>query len=426
MNQRRKILKNSALLAGMILVRPRIISGMSHRSSDHLRVGLVGCGGRGTGAAAQALMADEDVILTAMGDLFPGQIERSLDALMEVDEIPPRIRVEERHRFTGFDAYQKVIRACDVVILATPPAFRPEHFEFAVEEGKHIFMEKPLSCDSPGTRRILKAGEKAADKNLKVVVGLQNRYDPVYQEMVKRLQEGAIGKITTAVCYYMKGGYQIVPRNQVENELEYQIRNWHFFDWMWSGAPGGLQIHNADIVHWVKNDFPVSVQGIGGRITKGSKTTGDSYDHFFLEYTYEDNTRLYSEIRTIDRTHYKGGVWFTGTKGTANVTEGIKDHDGHVIWKPKKDPAINPYQIELDRFFEAVRKDVSLNDTQIGAYSSQTANMGRVAAQSGNVVTREEFLKSDLRLAPEIVSWDQTPPLQPDENGHYPVIYQGM
>src|SRR5690625_448042 len=212
MNQRRKILKNSALLAGMILVRPRIISGMSHRISDQLRVGLVGCGGRGTGAAAQALTADENVILTAMGDLFPGQIERSYEALMEVDEIPPRIRVDEHHRFTGFDAYQKVIRACDVVILATPPAFRPEHFEFAVEEGKHIFMEKPLSCDSPGTRRILEAGEKAAEKNLKVVVGLQNRYDPVYQEMVKQLQEGAIGKITTAVCYYMKGGYQIVPR----------------------------------------------------------------------------------------------------------------------------------------------------------------------------------------------------------------------
>ena len=271
MNQRRKILKNSALLAGMILVRPRIISGMSHRISDQLRVGLVGCGGRGTGAAAQALTADENVILTAMGDLFPGQIERSYEALMEVDEIPPRIRVDEHHRFTGFDAYQKVIRACDVVILATPPAFRPEHFEFAVEEGKHIFMEKPLSCDSPGTRRILEAGEKAAEKNLKVVVGLQNRYDPVYQEMVKQLQEGAIGKITTAVCYYMKGGYQIVPRDQVENELEYQIRNWHFFDWMWSGAPGGLQIHNADIVHWVKNDFPVSVQGIGGRIRKDQR-----------------------------------------------------------------------------------------------------------------------------------------------------------
>ena len=158
----------------------------------------------------------------------------------------------EKNKFVGFDGYRKVIQESDVVILATPPGFRPEHFEAAVNAGKHVFMEKPVACDAPGIRKVLAAGKKATEKTLKVVVGLQNRYDPGYIQMVDLIKNGEIGEVLSATCYYMKGDYQSVPRSSVNSELAYQIKNWHFFNWLWGAAPAGLQIHNTDIVHWVK------------------------------------------------------------------------------------------------------------------------------------------------------------------------------
>ncbi|HLT92930.1 MAG TPA: hypothetical protein VKZ56_00140, partial [Membranihabitans sp.] len=264
--------------------------------------------------------------------------------------------------------------------------------------------------------------------NLKVVVGLQNRYDPAYEAMVTQIQSGMIGKVLSATCYYLTRGYQLVPRSETANELAYQIKNWHFFDWMWAGATGGLQIHNTDIVHWVKGSYPVSVQGIGGRIGPSLPGTGDSYNHFFLEYTYVDGSKLYDEIRTIDRTMRKGGSWFTGTKGVANIREGIKDHDGNVLWKydVPQSQRKNPYQVEHDIFFESIRQNRPHNDTIFGAYSSHAANMGRMAAETGEEVTWEESLNSDILLAPEITSWDQKPPILPDEKGIYPFRYQGQ
>lgn len=395
---------------------------------DSIKVALVGCGGRGTGAAVQALLADINTVLVAMADLFEDHMMKSHNALMEVDEISDRVKVPENHRFLGFDAYQKAIKNCDVVILATPPAFRSEHFEFAVHEGKHVFMEKPLSCDSPGTRRILETGKKATEKNLKVVVGLQNRYDPAYQAMVQQLQSGLIGDIVSSTCYYMKGSYVLIPRGDVAGELAFQIKNWHFFNWMWASATGGLQIHNTDIVHWVKGSYPVSVQGIGGRIALRGPDTGDTYDHFYLEYTYDDGSRLHSEIRTIDRTFRKNGAWFTGTKGTANIQEGVIDYAGKILWKYNQSQgnSESPYQIEHNRFFEAIRQNQPHNDTEFGAYSSHAANMGRMAAESGEVITWDESLNSNLQLAPEITSWDQTPPILPNDQGIYPFVSQGQ
>lgn len=429
MNDRRNFIKKTSLVTGAAIASPQLFSiTHSYAKNDVLKIALVGCGGRGSGAAAQALMADPDTQLVAMADVFENQISNSLDALSEVEGIGDRIKVPDENKFLGFDAYQKAIAQCDVVILATPPAFRPEHFEFAIAENKHVFMEKPLSCDSPGTRRILEAGQKADEKNLKVVVGLQNRYDPAYQAMVDQIHAGVIGKITSMTCYYMKGAYQLVPRSQVTSELAYQIKNWHFFNWMWGGATGGLQIHNSDIAHWAKGSYPVSVQGIGGRMLPPVPGTGDSYDHFFLEFTYGDGSHLYSEIRTIDRTLRKGGSWFTGTKGTANLREGIKDLEGHTLWEydVPQSKRVNPYQVEHDHFFESIRQDHPHNDTIFGAHSTHASIMGRLAAESGNVINWEESLNSDIRLAPEITSWDQTPPLLPDDKGIYPFPYQGQ
>ncbi len=425
MHKRREFIKQTSLITGSALVDPL---GMTKKRSgfrgEILRIGLVGCGGRGTGAAAQALMADHNTELVAMGDLFDDHLLKSYGALKEIDEVADRVRVPDEHKYIGFDAYQSVIRNCDVLLLATPPGFRPEHFAYAIDEGKHVFMEKPLSCDGPGTRKILAAGKKATENNLKVVVGLQNRYNPAYQEMVKKLQKGIIGDIVSCSCYYLKGNYALIPRSEVGSELEYQIKNWHFFNWMWAGAPGGLQIHNTDIVHWVKGSYPISVQGLGGRISLSDPGTGDSYDHFFLEYSYADGTKLYSQIRTIDHTFRKNGAWFTGTKGTANLREGIKNYRGQVLWKPDESSAGNAYQLEHDRFFEAIRSDTPHNDTKFGAFSSHAANMGRMAGESGTVINWEDALHSDIQLAPQITGWDQVPPIVPDNQGYYPFPQQ--
>lgn len=427
MNGRRKFLQQSSVLAGGVLTPPLILPSLHRqRSQDKiLKCALVGCGGRGSGAAAQILSADKNVHLVAMADLFEDQLKKSYEALEEIEEIEDQLIVGDSRKFVGFDAYRKATDEADIVILATPPAFRPAHFEYAVEKDKHVFMEKPLSCDSPGTRRILKAGESAEKKNLKIVVGLQNRYDPGYQEMIQQIQSGIIGDVVSAVCYYMKGSYPIIPREKTSGELAFQIKNWHFFNWMWGGATAGLQIHNDDIVHWIKNSYPINAQGFGGRISSIHEGMGDSYDSFYLEYEYEDGSILHSEIRTIDHTLQKNGAWIRGTKGVANISEGIRSYDGEILWKREKNKFENPYQLEQDRFIEAIRKDEPLNDTETGAFSSHAANMGRMAAETGRMATWDESLNSDHVLAPEITDWGQQAPILPGEDGRYPMPRQG-
>ena len=418
-HKRRKFIRRSSVVTGGILLHPYLSRNLQGSiSADELKVGLVGCGDRGTGAVLQALSAHPGNQLVALGDVFEEQTEGCLQKLLQIDEIKNQVSVPKENRYVGFDAYQKVIRDCDVVLLATPPAFRPEHFEYAVQERRHVFLEKPLSCDGPGTKRILEAGKLADERNLKVVVGLQNRYDPAHNEMVKRLKKGAIGDILSSTCYYMKGGYDLVPRASTSSELAFQIKNYHYFFWLWAGAPAGLQIHNADIVHWVKNSYPVSAQGMGGRAVLEGPDSGDVFDHFSLEYTYADGTKMYSQIRTIDRTLSKNGVWFLGTKGTANVFEGIKNHSGKQLWKFDNKDESNSLQVEHDRLFDAIRSNTPINNTEYGAYSSLTAIMGRMAAHSGQIVTLEEALNSKPLVKDDITDWNQ-PPVTPDANRQY-------
>jgi len=414
---RRKFIRDSAMLTGGLLAYPRIGSTKPAPSSaDEVTIGLVGCGARGTGAAFQALSANPNNRLVAIGDVFEEHTVQCLEHLNKLEEIKGQIAVPKSHQYVGFDAYQKVIRACDVVLLATPPAFRPEHFEYAVAEKKHVFLEKPLSCDGPGTKRILEAGKMAAANNLKVVVGLQNRYDPAHLEMVKRIRKGAIGEVLSSTCYYMKGGYELVPRASTTSELAFQIKNYHFFYWLWAGAPAGLQIHNSDIVHWVKDAYPVSVQGMGGRAVLDGPDSGDVFDHFSLEYTYGDGTKMYSQIRTINGTLSKNGVWFMGTKGTANLYDGIRNHNGKLLWKFDGKDQSNSFQVEHDRLFDAVRSNTSINNTEYGAYSTLTAIMGRMAAHSGQVVTMDEALNSEALLQKDIEDWTEAPVVPNDQH----------
>lgn len=417
---RRKFIQQGSMLAGGLLFHPGMgYSSNRSNSSDELKIAVVGCGGRGTGAAFQALSAHPGNRLVAIADVFEEQAEQCYQILTKREEIKNQINLPRENRFVGFDAYQKAIRECDVVLLATPPAFRPEHFEFAVKEKKHVFLEKPLSCDGPGTKRILTAGKLADVNNLKVVVGLQNRYDSAHVEMVKRIQNGDIGEVLTSTCYYMKGGYKLIPRASTTSELAFQIKNYHYFTWLWAGAPAGLQIHNADIVHWVKGAYPVSAQGMGGRAVLEGPDSGDMFDHFYIEYTYPDGTKMNSEVRTIDGNFSKNGVWFIGTKGTANVRTGIKDHAGNRLWKFDEEGSKNAFQVEHDRFFEAIRKDIPINNTEYGAYSTLTAIMGRMAAHTGQVITMEEALNSESLLKHDISNWNEAP-VVPNSAGIYP------
>jgi predicted dehydrogenase len=427
---RRDFIKgSSALIGGGLLAAslPLDLSARARAKDDTLKIALVGCGGRGSGAAANALSTKGNISLVAMADVFRDQLDDAYDTLSKIDRIKHLINVPEKNKFTGFDGYEKILalKEVDVVLLATPPAFRPIHFEAAVQAGKHVFMEKPLASDSPGIRKILAAGELASKKNLKVVVGLQNRYDPGYIEMVKQIKDGVIGDIVSASDYYLIGPVHQVLRKPGQTEMEYQMRNWRYFNWLWAGSPAGLQIHNTDIVNWVKGSHPVRAQGLGGRSSLGGSKDGDIFDHFFIEYEYEDGTKLNSQIRTIAGTWNKGGSYFQGTKGTASLQKGIRDNKGEVIWKNKNKDSESAYQIEHDQLFAAIRNNTPINDTEWAAMSTMTVLLGRMASESGNMIEWDDAFKSELSLLPARFAWDANPPNMPDEHGNYLVPSPG-
>lgn len=425
---RRRFIRNSAALVGGAYVSSLPVSAGAYVSgSETLKIGLVGCGGRGTGAAVQALRTEGPVELVAMADIFRDELDESYENLMKVDDVKEFVKVPEDRKFIGFDAYQKAIAEADVVILATPPGFRPKHFEACIEAGKHVFMEKPLSSDAPGIRRLLKAGKLADEKNLSVVVGLQNRYHEGYQELVKRLAGGEIGDIHSARCKYLIGGLTLHPKLPGQTELEFQLRNWHYFNWLWAGAPAGLMIHYTDIVHWAKGMYPVRAQGVGGRAALHSPDHGDIYDHFYIEYEYEDGSILHSEIRHIDGTWNHTGIDFQGTKGSAVMKEPvIRSLAGEVLWRYRNPDAPNPYQKEHDELFASIRSGKPINDTEWGTMSSMASILGRMAAHSGKVIEWDEAFNSDLELVPDDLTFDSVPPVLPDQHGRYPVPVPGQ
>lgn len=426
-SSRRSFIKNSSLaVSGALLSHLPVHASAFVAGSDLLKVALIGCGKRGAGAAAQALSTSNDVKLVAMADAFRDRLDETYDNLKKIDNVKDRVEVPEEHKFVGFDAYKNAIALADVVLLATPPAFRPLHFEEAVRAGKHVFMEKPLASDAPGIRQVLAAGEEAKKKNLSVVVGLQNRYDPVYKEFVGHLKEGMIGDIVSSTCYYMIGHVTLHPRQPGQTEMEYQMRNWRYFNWLWAGSPAGLQIHNTDIVNWVKEGYPVKAQGMGGRAVYQGPDNGDIFDHFYIEYEYADGSRLHSQIRTIDGTYNKGGSFFQGTQGTGDIRVGIRDLAGKALWRTRGLKEVNPYQQEHDELFAAIRKGTPINDTEWGAKSTMTTLMGRMAVHSGQMIAWDDALNSEVSLLPEKFAWDADPPVLPGPDGNYPVPIPGQ
>lgn len=425
---RRSFLKDSSVLVGGVLLGSGLSAQASGKQpqSDPIRIALVGCGRRGAGAVVDALKTSQNVVLVAMADVFKDKLDETYNTLLEIDDIKDRIKVPASNKFVGLDAYAKAIAASDAVLLVTPAPFRPLHFEACIKAGKHVFMEKPLASDAPGIRKILETGKLADAKGLKVVVGLQNRYDPGYRDMVKQIQEGAIGRIVSVTDYYLIGPVTKVQRQPGQTELEYQLRNWRYFNWLWAGSPAGLQIHNTDVVNWVKNAYPVRAQGMGGRSSLTGPDTGDIFDHFFIEYEYADGTKLNSQIRHISGTWNKGGAYFYGSNGTASLQTGIRNIEGERIWRNAYKDSESAYQIEHDAFFDAIRNNKPLNDTEWGAMSTMTTIMGRMAAHSGKMVEWDEALNSELVLAPMQLDWDSEPPAKPDKNGNYPIPFPGQ
>ncbi|MCB9287426.1 MAG: Gfo/Idh/MocA family oxidoreductase [Lewinellaceae bacterium] len=428
---RREFVKTAGAAAGGLILAPSMLAARAHiQGDDAIRIGLVGCGGRGTGAAVQALLSGQNVRLVAMADAFRDRLDDSLkqiEAELENNELPAsRLDVAEEHKFSGFEGYQKVIPLCDVVILATPPGFRPIHFEAAVRAGKHIFMEKPVAVDAPGVRRVLKAAEEAKKKQLNVVVGLQRHYEKKYLRWMEMLHEGVIGDIVTAHVYWNSGGVWVRPRQEGQTEMEYQMRNWYYFNWLCGDHINEQHIHNLDVGNWAKQAYPVKAHGMGGRLVRTGKEYGEIFDHHTVEYEFADGSRMFSQCRHMKDTYYQVTESFQGTNGSAPEPGVIQTPSGYVLLDHdgRKDP--NPYQVEHDLLFDAIAKgEYRYADAENAAKSTMTAIMGRMATYSGQLIEWDAALNSELSLMPERYAWDAEPPVLPDENGLYPVAVPG-
>lgn len=426
--QRRDFLKTSAVIAGSSMLSS--IPFMGHSSvNDTIKIALIGCGGRGTGAASQALSTKFNIQLVAMADAFKDQLDNSFKDLSE--KFKEKVNVPEDHKFVGFDAYIKAIALADVVILATSPGFRPTHFEEAVKQGKHVFMEKPVAVDAPGIRKVLAAAEEAKRKKLNVVVGLQRRYQKNYRETIKRIQDGEIGDIVGGQVYWNSGGVWVRPRKPEQTEMEYQMRNWFYFNWLCGDHIVEQHVHNIDIANWVKGGYPVSVQGTGSRAWRTGKDYGEIYDNHSIELTYADGSVIYSQCRHFEGTQNRVDETFFGTKGkaylSANNTGKLWDHQGNLLFNHPTKGQANPYQTEHDELFETISKGEYKHwDAEYGAKSTLTGIIGRYATYSGQVIKWDDALNANNSLMPETLAWDAKPKILPDDNGLYPVAQPGL
>ena len=427
---RRSFVKSTALTSGVLLSSTFSLEAMANSSNNKkLKLALVGCGGRGTGAVVQALRADKDVELVAMADAFEDRLESSLKAISEELEGEISVRVKEKNRHTGFNSYQKAIDMADVVILATPPGFRPLHFKYAIDNDKHVFMEKPVATDAHGVRQVLESAKIAKRKKLNVVVGLQRRYQNSYNSTLKLINNGEIGKIVSGQVYWNSAGVWVRKRAKGQTEMEYQMRNWYYFNWLCGDHILEQHIHNIDVANWFIGEYPNSASGMGGREVRNGIDHGEIFDHHFVEFKYPSGAIISSQCRHQPGTKYDVSEAFQGTKANV-VTSGdyckIIDHNGNDMFKHDPSNDISPYQIEHDRLFESIRSGGVINNAEYGAKSTLTAIMGRMATYTGKEITWEQALNSQQVLVPNDLSWNSTPPTLPDSNGRYSIPKPGQ
>lgn len=423
--QRRTFLKASsaaAVASGLSLARSAHAAG-----SDEIKIALIGCGGRGTGAAVQAMRnaAGAKVKLVAMADGFEDRLEASYKIIST--RMKDQVDVPPERRFAGLDAYQKAI-ACDVdmVLLCSPPGFRPQQFEAAVAAGKHVFMEKPVATDAPGVRRILAANQVAKQKGLLVAVGHHLRHETKHIEVIKRIHDGAIGDVLFQRAYFNSSGVWVRNRQPDQSEMQFQVRNWYYFTWLSGDHIVEQHVHDLDVCNWVKQGPPVEARGAGGRQVRIGPNYGEIFDHHSIEFTYADGSKMFSYCRHIPQCWNSFSEHMHGTKGEAH----IEGHGRSELLVQGREPmhwdrTADGHQIEHDDLFAAMLAGEPYNEGDRGASSTMTAILGRMASYSGQIIKYEDALKSEINLFPPSLAWDAEPLVHPGEDGLYPCAMPG-
>jgi predicted dehydrogenase len=441
---RRDVLKTSGGIAIASTLGGVGLSGLYAGESNMINVALVGCGGRGTGAAVNALSTQQGPVqLVAMADAYKDRLENSFNSIKRSKRLAEKFAVTEDAKFVGFDAFKKamdMLKPGDVVILATPPAFRWPHFTYAIEKGINVFMEKPVTVDGPASKRMFELGEKSVKKNMKVGVGLMCRHCEARGEMFQRIKDGAIGDITLLRAYRLAGPTGNTPvrkKREGVNELEYQIRQFHGFLWASGGAYSDFLIHNIDECCWMKDAWPTQAKSSGGRHYREGYVD-QNFDSYSTEFTFADGTKLYLEGRTIQGCHQEFASYCHGTKGSGVISESghapsharlFKSHnmvEKDIIWRCAENEP-NPYQLEWENLMKAIRSDKPHNEVKRGVEASLVTAMGRMSAHTGRIITREQILNSDHEFAPDVdkLVLGGDAPLKADKDGKYPLPEPG-
>lgn len=399
-SSRRDFLKTTtAAVVGGTLTSAINIPGAWAAGSDEIRVGVIGCGGRGTGAVENAINSAPGVRLVAMGDLFPDRLAQSLENLKKLGD---KTAVPANRQFTGWDNFEKVLATSDVnyIILATPPAFRPMHLKAAIAAGKNVFTEKPVCVDSTGYKTVLDAAEMAKQKGLGIVAGTQRRHHAAYLEAMKRVQDGAIGDVVAARAYWNQGGLWNKPREAGWTDMEYQLRNWLYYTWLSGDHIVEQHVHNLDVVNWAMGGAPARVVGVGGRQARTQPEYGHIYDHFGLDFEYANGVHMLSMCRQQPGTPGWVAESLVGTKGTLETQDGRRyEITGPNAWKWQGEYT-NPYQQEHTDLIESIRAGKPLNELKQVADSTLTAVSGRQAAYTGKLVTFQQIATGTDNLMP--------------------------
>lgn len=444
---RREFLKNTGRIAAASALAGAAVPAVHAAENNTIQVALIGCGGRGTGAAAQAMSVKNGPIkLVAMADVFEDRLTSSYGRLKK--QSADKMDVPEDRKFVGFDGYKKAMDCLnpgDVAIFATPPAFRWVHFTYAIQKGLNVFMEKPVTVDGPTTRKMLKLAEQAANKNLKVGVGLMVRHCRGRQQLKERIDSGEIGEIIALRAYRMAGAKAknayCPPRAEDmpdSSEVLYQVRRFHSFLWASGGVFSDYYIHQIDECSWMKGDWPVRAQALGGRHYRENEVD-QNLDTYSVEYTYPDGTKLFYYGRNILGCHSEFASYAHGTKGSAVIsTSGhtpgkVRTFHGHNFEKAElvwgfPQPEQNPYQLEWDDLIDAIRQDKPYNEAKRGAEASLVTSMGRMAAHTGQIITYDQILNCEHEFSPDAdkLTMDGPAPLQADSEGRYPVPLPGI
>jgi hypothetical protein len=438
---RREFLKQTGQLAAASALTGVALPAVHAAEDNTLQVALIGCGGRGTGAAVNALSTKSGPIkLAAMADVFPRRLANSYESLKK--QFAAQVDVPEDRRFIGFDAYQKAmdcLKTGDVAIFATPPAFRWVHFAYAIDKGLHVFMEKPVTVDGPTTRKMFELAERSAQKNLKVGVGLMVRHCKGRQQLCDRIKAGEIGELILLRAYRMGGAAANTgPKPNNMTELLYQVQRFHSFLWASGGIFSDFNIHQIDECCWMKGAWPVQAHATGGRHYRGN-SVDQNFDNYSVEYTFPDGTKLFFIGRSQPGCHEEFASYAHGTKGaaiisTASHTPGkVRTFKGHklstenLLWAfPQPEP--NPYQLEWDDLVNAIRQDQSYNEAKRGAIASLVTSMGRMAAHTGQIVTYDAIFNHTHEFAPDVdkLTMDSPAPLLAGPDGRYPIPAPGI